>query len=42
MYGKEAHELRDSIRFSFGYGLTEDDVRKAAEATVKIVKRLVK
>ncbi|MFC4411034.1 cysteine desulfurase family protein [Chungangia koreensis] len=42
MYGKEARELRDSIRFSFGYGLTEEDVRKSAESTVKIVKRLVK
>lgn len=42
MYGKEAPQLRDSIRFSFGYGLTEEDIRKAAESTVKIVKRLVK
>lgn len=42
MYGKNAPELRDSIRFSFGYGLTEEDVQHAAETTVKIVRRLVK
>ncbi|MFJ7734327.1 cysteine desulfurase family protein [Lysinibacillus sp. NPDC097231] len=42
MFGKGAEELRNSIRFSFGQGLTETDVRHAAEKTAAIVKRLAK
>jgi len=42
MFGKDAPELRNSIRFSFGYGLTEADITEAAEKTAKIVKRLTK
>lgn len=42
MYGKDADELRNSIRFSFGYGLTLEDIQSAAQKTVEIVKRLVK
>lgn len=41
MFGKDADELRNSIRFSFGYGLTEAQVVEAAKRTAKIVKRLV-
>lgn len=40
MFGKNADELRNSIRFSFGLGLTEDDIIEAAKRTAKIVKRL--
>ncbi|GLC88495.1 cysteine desulfurase [Lysinibacillus piscis] len=42
MYGQGAEELRNSIRFSFGQGLTEADVQQAAEKTAMIVKRLAK
>ncbi|WP_146551244.1 cysteine desulfurase family protein [Rummeliibacillus sp. SL167] len=42
MYGKDADELHNSIRFSFGYGLTTEDVQTAADKTIDIVKRLVK
>lgn len=42
MYGKDADELRNSIRFSFGYGLTLEDIQTAADQTIEIVKRLVK
>ncbi len=42
MYGKGASELRNSVRFSYGYGLTIDDIKRAAEKTADIVKRLVK
>lgn len=42
MYGKDADELRNSIRFSFGYGLTLEDIETAAVKTIEIVKRLVK
>lgn len=42
IYGKGADELRNSIRFSFGQGLTEENVRQAAEKTATIVKRLAK
>ncbi|TSI03262.1 cysteine desulfurase family protein [Lysinibacillus sp. BW-2-10] len=41
MFGKEADELRNSIRFSFGYGLTEAQVVEAAKRTAKIVKKLM-
>ncbi|MEJ9282097.1 cysteine desulfurase family protein [Ureibacillus thermosphaericus] len=40
MFGKGASELRNSIRFSFGLGLTEEDIKEAAERTAKIVKRI--
>ena len=42
MFGKDAEQLRSSIRFSFGLGLTEEDVQTAGERTAQIVKRLVK
>lgn len=42
MFGKDADELRSSIRFSFGLGLTDELVREAGERTATIVKRLVK
>lgn len=42
MYGEEASELRNSIRFSYGYGITDAQVKEAAILTVNIVKRLVK
>lgn len=41
MFGQGAEELRNSIRFSFGQGLTEEAVKLAAEKTAAIVKRLV-
>lgn len=40
MFGKNADELRNSIRFSFGFGLTEEDIIEAAKRTAEIVKRL--
>ncbi|MFK8793021.1 cysteine desulfurase family protein [Planococcus plakortidis] len=40
MYGQDAAELRNSIRFSFGIGLTDTDIRQAAEKTAQITKRL--
>lgn len=40
MFGREAEELRNSIRFSFGFGLTEEQITEAANRTSKIVKRL--
>ncbi|MGN7479739.1 cysteine desulfurase family protein [Solibacillus silvestris] len=40
MYGQEAPELRSSIRFSFGLGLTDELVREAGKRTAEIVKRL--
>lgn len=42
MYGENAKELRNSIRFSFGYGVTLDQVKEAAAKTSQVVKRLVK
>lgn len=42
MYGKGAPELRNSVRFSYGYGLTENDIKLAAQKTASIVNRLVK
>ncbi|MGR6897617.1 cysteine desulfurase family protein [Rummeliibacillus sp. BSL5] len=42
MYGSEADELRNSIRYSFGYGLELEDIDIAAERTIEIVKRLAK
>ncbi|SDE40316.1 cysteine desulfurase [Bhargavaea beijingensis] len=40
MYGEGARELRNSVRFSFGYGLSEADIRAAAEKTAAVVRRL--
>lgn len=40
MYGEEAEEIRNSIRFSFGLGLTLEQVQQAAEKTAQISKRL--
>lgn len=40
MYGADAEELRNSIRFSFGIGLTEESVAEAAQKTAQIYKRL--
>lgn len=40
MYGIDAPELRNSIRFSFGIGLSQPDIAQAAEKTVQITKRL--
>ena len=40
MFGEQAEELRNSIRFSFGLGLTEEMIQLAAERTAKTVKRL--
>ncbi|WP_318615135.1 cysteine desulfurase family protein [Sporosarcina sp. YIM B06819] len=42
MFGEGSPKLRNSVRFSFGLGLDEDSVKKAAETTAEIVKRLVK
>lgn len=42
MFGKQSERTKNSIRFSFGMGNTEDEVRKVAEMAVNIVKRLVK
>ncbi|CAM5195429.1 cysteine desulfurase OS=Ureibacillus acetophenoni OX=614649 GN=SAMN05877842_102306 PE=3 SV=1 [Ureibacillus acetophenoni] len=42
MFGKNADELRNSIRFSFGLGLTEEQIIEAGKRTAKIVKRLAK
>lgn len=42
MYGKGADELRNSVRFSFGLGLDEEQVFTAATKTAEIVKRLAK
>lgn len=40
MYGQNAPELRSSIRFSFGLGLTDELVREAGKRTAEIVQRL--
>ncbi|WJY28546.1 MULTISPECIES: cysteine desulfurase family protein [Sporosarcina] len=39
MFGGDSPELRSSVRFSFGYGTTEADVREAAERTARIIGR---
>ena len=41
MFGAHAPELRSSIRFSFGVGLSDELVREAGKRTAQIVKRLV-
>ena len=40
MYGGQADELRNSIRFSFGLGLDVEQVQEAALKTAQICKRL--
>lgn len=42
MFGTGASQLRNSVRFSFGLHLTEEQVREAAERTATNIKRLVK
>ncbi|MER1986042.1 MAG: cysteine desulfurase family protein [Solibacillus sp.] len=42
MFGQDSAKLRSSVRFSFGLGLTAEDVKEAGERTAAIVKRLVK
>lgn len=42
MFGKESERLINSIRFSFGYNTTKEQIVKAAEETAKIVLRLKK
>ncbi|WP_025784835.1 cysteine desulfurase family protein [Sporosarcina sp. D27] len=42
MYGAKSPRLRSSVRFSFGYGLSEEDVQQAAERIALVVKRTVK
>ncbi|MBE3102828.1 MAG: cysteine desulfurase [Bacilli bacterium] len=42
MFGKDAKELRNSIRFSFGYGVKLEDIKDATTITTTIVKKLVK
>ncbi|XQY90817.1 cysteine desulfurase family protein [Metabacillus sp. HB246100] len=40
MFGKDSDRLTSSVRFSFGYGTTLEDVRYAANEISKIVKRV--
>lgn len=42
MFGEKAPRLRSSVRISFGYGLTEENVLQAAERIAAIVKRTAK
>jgi cysteine desulfurase len=42
MFGKESDVLINSIRFSFGFNTTEEQITKAAEETARIVSRLKK
>lgn len=42
MFGEDSSKLRNSVRFSFGYGLTMNDIVSASEKTVAIINRLVK
>ena len=42
MFGKNSERLTNSIRFSFGYNTTVEEVVKAAEETARIVSRLKK
>ncbi|MEH7093833.1 cysteine desulfurase family protein [Neobacillus vireti] len=42
MFGKQSERLTNSIRFSFGYTTTKEEVSKAADEITKIVKRLKK
>ena len=42
MYGNDSERIRSSVRFSFGYGNTIEQVERAAYEIAKIVKRLTK
>ncbi|NNU91264.1 cysteine desulfurase family protein [Anoxybacillus sp. CHMUD] len=42
MYGNESERIRSSVRFSFGYGNTLEQIERAAHEISKIVKRLTK
>lgn len=42
MFGKRSDRLTNSIRFSFGLNTTEAQIKKAAQETAKIAKRLTK
>ena len=42
MFGKESERTKNSIRFSFGMGTTEDEVEKTAKMAVTVINRLVK
>jgi cysteine desulfurase len=42
MFGENTPQLRNSIRFSFGQGVTHDLLLEAADRVIAIVKRLVK
>ncbi|OLS41586.1 cysteine desulfurase family protein [Bacillus sp. MRMR6] len=42
MFGKDSERLLNSIRFSFGFSTTKEQIIKAAEETAKIVSRLKK
>ncbi len=42
MFGEGAPQLRNSVRFSFGLGLDDEQIKQAATRTAEIVSRLVK
>lgn len=42
MFGKESERIANSIRFSFGFTTTEEQITRAANETVRVVKRLIK
>ncbi len=42
MFGKDSERTKNSIRFSFGQGNTEQEVEKAAKIAVGVINRLVK
>lgn len=42
MFGKESERLSNSIRYSFGFTTSAEEVLKAVEETVKVVSRLKK
>ncbi|MDR7237331.1 cysteine desulfurase family protein [Neobacillus drentensis] len=42
MFGKHSERLTNSIRFSFGFNTTTEEVIKAAEETARVVSRLKK
>jgi len=42
MYGKKSERLQNSIRFSFGFNNTEEDIVRVGRETAKILNRIVK
>lgn len=42
MFGKQSDRLINSVRFSFGFNTTEEEIIRAAEETARIVARLKK